>query len=153
DEQVRAAVAKAAQAIAQKPTTMQPASAPRPAAPALPAVILRKRPRVETPYGDSRVPTPVASPVPFTIVGTPQPTRAAADEAAIAVAEEPWQDEPVRVSAPSAEIASLLQDYLSKTDPGMKPWPTATAPVDPSAKLATVKLVKKKKPDAQGDDE
>jgi len=94
----------------------------------------------------------------FQIVGTPQPaTVISGDDEPLVVGEEPlWQDEPIkRKQNPPPEIASLLQDYLSKTDPGLKPWPTA-APEPPKrdatgAKLAAVKLVKRKAD--QGDDE
>jgi hypothetical protein len=112
---------------------------------------------VETPFPATRG-VPVATPVPFQIVGTPTPSTVVEGETPIVVGEEPlWQDEPIRPKQPAPEIASLLQDYLSKTDPGIKPWPTAEPetppPRDPSgAKLAAVKLVKKKKPD-QGDDD
>ena len=159
-EDVRRAAAKAAQAIANKkpvsnvtparPTPILPQTTPQPA-PRRPPM------HVESPFGDA--PRPTAQPVPFQIVGTPQPaTVISGDDEPLVVGEEPlWQDEPIkRKQNPPPEIAALLQDYLSKTDPGLKPWPTA-APDPPPArnttgsKLAAVKLVKRKAD--QGDDE
>jgi hypothetical protein len=155
NEKVRAAAAKAAKTIAAKGVSNLTPARPTPIVPET----VPKRPpmQVETPFPATRG-RPVAQPVPFQIVGTPTPATAAPDEIPIVVGEEPlWQDEPIRPKAPPPEIAALLQDYLSKTDPGIKPWPTAESPTPPprdpgQAKLAAVKLVKKKKPD-QGDDE
>jgi hypothetical protein len=151
DERVRAAAAKAAQAIARKcaVTNFTP-SRPLPAFPE-PAPKPPHVPPETSPIG----PRPrVATPLPFTIVGTPRPS-APSEEGPIVVGEEPlWQDEPVRREQPAPEIAALLQDYLSKTDPpASKPWSTPTAPSrDPSATLAAVKLVKKKKSDQNSDE-
>ena len=165
DEKVRAAAAKAARTIANKKVV--PNVTPVMPVPALPVAKPARPPvHVETPFPASR---PVANPVPFQIVGTPRPATASAAEEPIVVGEEPlWQDEPgiatrpaLRAGAqrkpePAPEIAALLQDYLSKTDPGIKPWPTAPDPAPPPArasggKLAAIKLVKRKVD--QGDDE
>jgi hypothetical protein len=155
DEKVRAAAAKAAKTIATKKVV--PNVTPALPVPALPVAKPARPPvHVETPFPATR---PVANPVPFQIVGTPRPATASVAEEPIVVGEEPlWQDEPIkRKPEPAPEIASLLQDYLSKTDPGLKPWPTAPEPPPSPArsssgsKLAAVKLIKRKAD--QGDDE
>src|SRR5262249_33731188 len=150
DERVRAAAQKAAQTIAQKgPSNATPA---RPT-PALPLPPMRPPAPAEAPWDQGRA-LPVATPMPFTIIGTPRP-QAALSEEPVVVGEEPlWQDEPPRRKQPAPEIAALLADYLAKTDdPVSKPLPIAqpAPPEQSGTKLAAVQLVKKKQSD-HGDD-